>query len=309
MPTPLAFLVMCAAHLGHGLKVHGENNLIAARQVSGQQNELGVDTDFSNPRQALARRLLAAPVTDAFSLPHAPFLAFPIHSTAGHVVTARGRAASMSNLQAREKIQGRRLHRRDALGRLLAIPAASTFGSAATARNLPEATGASAASRGTTESLVPVVLLSIAVSSAIAALPDLQKVARALDNLPNSERDFKRVFDEYSEGISYKQQYLDKNAFLVYYTKGFDGVGRDSIETESSAEKKQKEQYGARNEAWLGVDDARSEIAFLFKNPTDDDNELNELREALKRADKAFSSYLSLAPAEQVTAAKKMASP
>ena len=33
--------------------------------------------------------------------------------------------------------------------------------------------------------------------------------------LPNEERDFKRIFDEYSEGISYRQRYLDKNAFLV----------------------------------------------------------------------------------------------
>jgi hypothetical protein len=42
------------------------------------------------------------------------------------------------------------------------------------------------------------------------------------------------LFDEHSEGISYKQQFLDQNAFLVYYTKGFDGPGRPSIEDEDS---------------------------------------------------------------------------
>lgn len=56
--------------------------------------------------------------------------------------------------------------------------------------------------------------------------------------VPTSEKEFKRLFDEFSEGISYKQQFLDKNAFVVYYTQGFDGPGRPSIDTEDEGTKR-----------------------------------------------------------------------
>ena len=144
-------------------------------------------------------------------------------------------------------------------------------------------------------------------AAALAALPDLKACARALERPPAAERDFKRLFDEYSEGISYKQQYRDKNAFLVYYTQGFDGAGRPSIETEDAAEVKQKAQFGARNEAWLGVDDARAEARYLLEHPPPpgDEGELKELKEALRRAQAATASYLALAPDDQVRAARE----
>ena len=65
-------------------------------------------------------------------------------------------------------------------------------------------------------------------------MANLQECETLLSKIPLIEKDFKKLFDEHSEGISYKQQFLDQNAFLVYYTKGFDGPGRPSIEEEDS---------------------------------------------------------------------------
>ena len=109
-----------------------------------------------------------------------------------------------------------------------------------------------------------------------------------------------------SEGISYKQNYLDKNAFLVYYTQGFDGANRPSMETESEAELKQKAQFGARNDAWLGFDDARAEATYLQSHPPTDDGELKELRAALQRTKAALAAYEAQAPPEQVSAAREL---
>ena len=68
--------------------------------------------------------------------------------------------------------------------------------------------------------------MQTSVEDAIKSLPDLKGVKTSLQQLPSGEKEFKRLFDEYSQGVSYKQVYLDQNAFLVYYTKGFDGPGR-----------------------------------------------------------------------------------
>ena len=182
------------------------------------------------------------------------------------------------------------------------------LGHAAFARNLPESTGASGKLRGTVEALVPIVKLESSVSDAIAALPNLDACALALNGAPAGEKDFKRLFDEYSEGISYKQNYLDKNAFVVYYTQGFDGANRPSIETESDSELKQKVQFGARNDAWLGFDDARAEAAYLQTHPPapGDAGELKELRAALLRTKAALADYEAQAPPEQVAAARQL---
>ena len=95
-------------------------------------------------------------------------------------------------------------------------------------------TGASsAAQRGTLAGLVPLVEMQSAIRAASAALPDVGACARALDAVPTQEVAFKRTFDEFSEGVSYKQVWRDQNAFLVYYTGGFDGVGRPSIENDA----------------------------------------------------------------------------
>lgn len=102
------------------------------------------------------------------------------------------------------------------------------------ARNLPTSNGASAANRGEASTLVPILQMMNDIESALAQIANLQECESLLSKLPQIEKDFKKLFDEHSEGISYKQQFLDQNAFLVYYTKGFDGPGRPSIEEEDS---------------------------------------------------------------------------
>ena len=165
----------------------------------------------------------------------------------------------------------------------------------ANAANLPTDTGASAAQRGTLAGLVPLVEMQSAIRAASAALPDVGACARALDAVPTQEVAFKRTFDEFSEGVSYKQVWRDQNAFLVYYTGGFDGVGRPSIENDTPSEERQRQQYGLRNEAWLAIADVRSELDFLRKSDATSDVD-GEVRAVLRRADAALDSYLALVP-------------
>ena len=54
---------------------------------------------------------------------------------------------------------------------------------------------------------------------------------------PKDEKSLKRLFDEYSSDVSYKQKYMDSNAFVVYYTKGFDGKDRPNIEDDPATER------------------------------------------------------------------------
>lgn len=175
----------------------------------------------------------------------------------------------------------------------------------ALARNLPESTGASGAQRGKTVALVPILKMQQYVIASSSALGnDLKTVQDYLSEkyIPSEEKEFKRLFDEYSVGISYKQQYLDKNAFLVYYTKGFDGPNRQSIETEDAQMKLQMAQYGFRNDAWVAVDDARAEVSYLLEQQQSGARvDRRELEDALKRAVSAFKGYIDLAPKEQVT--------
>jgi hypothetical protein len=180
---------------------------------------------------------------------------------------------------------------------------------ASSASNLPISTGATGRNRGSISALRPVVEMSDSLRSAMRALPETCACESALSLLPTDEILFKRAFDEYSEGVTYKQLYRDQNAFLVYYTRGFDGQGRASIEVDSPQEARQRAQFGARNEAWLGLEDARAEIRFLKKisaasgsdTVTDTDG---EVLKALERAVAAFDNYLSLAPAQQLEQAR-----
>ncbi|GMH61174.1 hypothetical protein TL16_g03201 [Triparma laevis f. inornata] len=50
---------------------------------------------------------------------------------------------------------------------------------------------------------------------------------------------------------------MDKNSWLVYYTKGFDGVGRPTIEQETDLEILSNKQAYLRNELWLLIDNLR----------------------------------------------------
>lgn len=167
---------------------------------------------------------------------------------------------------------------------------------AAHAANMPEATGASGTKRGTAEALRPIEDMRGVLERARAESAkgrDLQLLSAILSELPREEKLFKRVFDEYSNGISYKQQYLNNNAFVIYYSQGFDGVGRASIETESADEAKQKAQYGYRNEAWIALDDCRAELDYLVASGPSESRK--DLDSALLKALQSVEAYLSLA--------------
>jgi len=211
------------------------------------------------------------------------------------------------------------------------VAAATHHPAAAEARNLPTSNGASGAQRGQPASLAPVLKMQRAVVAAAAAARagDVAACGAALRSFPGSETDFKKAFDEHSEGISYKQEFLDKNAFLVYYTQGFDGPGRPSIEQDDPATAKEKAQFGARNDAWVAVDEvrcictptpisclvapfitplfpaqARSEVQYLQENTADTDT--RDLTKALAAAEKAFADYVALDTPDVVQAAKAL---
>ena len=135
----------------------------------------------------------------------------------------------------------------------------------ARAANLPTSNGASGKLQGSEASLQAIRRMGKAAQRAKELESDMPAVRELLrSDFPSNEKAFKKAFDEYSQGVSYKQQFLDKNAFLVYYTQGYDGPGRQNIETETSAEQLQKNQYGFRNDAWVAFDDASAEADYLI---------------------------------------------
>ena len=96
----------------------------------------------------------------------------------------------------------------------------------AIARNLPISNGAKSDRRGSLEALQKIASIKASISNAKAVLSpspnsltssQLDQCEKELDAVVSKEEKvFKKAFDEYSQGISYKQEYLDKNAFLVY---------------------------------------------------------------------------------------------
>ena len=62
---------------------------------------------------------------------------------------------------------------------------------------------------------------------------------------------------------------------------------------------KEKGQFGARNDAWVAVDEARAEIRYLLEFKAEKIN-TKDLKKLLKTASKAFSDYLSYDPVEIV---------
>ena len=171
---------------------------------------------------------------------------------------------------------------------------------AARAANLPSDTGASGKERGTLKALARVEECLRAAKTAeasAAAGGSLSDIRSGLNpTFALKEKGFKKMFDEYSEGISYKQQFLDKNAFLVYYSGGFDGPGRESIEKESPAEALQKAQYGYRNDAWVALDESMSELDYLIEGASED---RSDIKKDLKALRVALESFVNLAPQEQ----------
>eukprot|EP00593_Proboscia_inermis_P009516 CAMPEP_0171308770 /NCGR_PEP_ID=MMETSP0816-20121228/18873_1 /TAXON_ID=420281 /ORGANISM="Proboscia inermis, Strain CCAP1064/1" /LENGTH=114 /DNA_ID=CAMNT_0011791849 /DNA_START=367 /DNA_END=711 /DNA_ORIENTATION=+ len=108
------------------------------------------------------------------------------------------------------------------------------------------------------------------------------------------------MFDEYSNPVSYKQKFLDQNAFLVYYTKGFDGPKRPSIE--EGEVPIQTLQYGFRNDAWQAMDDLLSELDFGLTETIRTD----DLSKLIDRVISAVDSYISLAPSSQLDEAFRL---
>ncbi len=184
--------------------------------------------------------------------------------------------------------------------------------SVAYGRNLPESTGASGDKIGTIEALIPIVSIQKKVNSISEVLKSIngnsnnQNIAttcnKILNEIPfiDNENKFKRIFDEYSQGISYKQVYKNNNAFLVYYTNGFDGIDRPSIEIQDQMEVLQGKQYGYRNEVWIGIDEARSELSYLLAQSDIATSDLNDLVDYISQSKTALDNYLQLVPPQQL---------
>jgi len=187
------------------------------------------------------------------------------------------------------------------------------------ARNLPEDNGASNKFVGTSQALKPILNMNQVVAETFRLLDacDLNKdqgchntlveIKISLARIPskNDEKSFKRMFDEFSGGVSYRQQYMDKNAFLIYYTKGFDGPDRPSIETDTDGSATRlAELYGYRNEAWIALDDAMGDIEFALSQPSS--SALVDVRSDLTRLRSALAAYLALVPPDIVAQTQAM---
>ena len=186
--------------------------------------------------------------------------------------------------------------------------------SPATASNMPKDTGANLSNTGSVDTLVPIVAIQHTI---ISCKSQLDKSNEGYENLvspetckslleslvktiPRDETSFKRIFDAYSTPVSYKQKFLDQNAFLVYYTKGYDGDNRPNIEEDVNT--LQTKQYGCRNDAWAAIDDLFVELEFGQKAKVDDNtlSSKGELIVLLDKVSAALDAYLSLAPVSDV---------
>lgn len=176
----------------------------------------------------------------------------------------------------------------------------------ANAANLPQNNGADLSRTGSIETLIPVIKMRrsiinaqtlLSTSTGVVPPEKCTKILKELSQyIPREEAPFKRIFDEYSTPVSYKQKFLDQNAFLVYYSKGFDGPGRPNIENTGDVTNSiQTLQYGFRNEAWSAIDDVFTELEFGAKSSESDVND-KDLGVLISKALVAFDSYLSYAP-------------
>jgi hypothetical protein len=164
----------------------------------------------------------------------------------------------------------------------------------AQARNLPVSNGANTSKVGTVDALKPIVLFRYYLSDLKVQLKNRKTLN--LEGFPTEEEDFKRIFDAYSDPVSYKQKFLDQNAFLVYYTKGYDGPGRPNIEDDIN--ERQTIQFGLRNEAWINWQNVLVELKFV----EDEDNDsLKYLTDTIRSVD----AYLKMAPPQDLKEAKR----
>jgi hypothetical protein len=173
---------------------------------------------------------------------------------------------------------------------------------------------------GTAAALRPIVGYSLAVREAVRAAEasQLQRCADALAAVPATEGSFKSSFDAFSEAKSYLTEYKDKNAFVVYYTGGFDGPGRARLGTREDTDpqlERQSAQFGLRNDAWAALDEGRATLRFMLSDSSAssssssgslDPEDVRDLLAALRASDKAFEAYLTLAPPPVVEDARRM---
>lgn len=181
--------------------------------------------------------------------------------------------------------------RRATIAHILQTPLVLALPQTSNARNLPQSTGADMDKVGTVEALTPIVRIQKTLKDG--------SVSTLLHTIPIDEQAFKRIFDEYSDPISYKQKFMDNNAFLVYYTRGFDGPGRPNIEEDLP--QRQTLQYGARNEAWIAWQELQVELEFAAKYPDD----VSDVNKYLDKMIAAVDAYLQLAPPDDVQQAIK----
>ncbi|KAL3812205.1 hypothetical protein ACHAXA_009679 [Cyclostephanos tholiformis] len=176
----------------------------------------------------------------------------------------------------------------------------------ASAANLPVNTGADLSRTGSIVTLIPIVeikrrlvdaKLQLTKSNAITPETCATLIRFLTYHIPREENAFKQIFDAYSTPVSYKQRFLDQNAFIVYYTKGFDGPGRPKIE-EYDTNSLQTLQYGFRNDAWVAMDDLFVEVEYSRDKFKDNDLPLDNKEELINLIDKVLASvdsYLQLA--------------
>lgn len=186
--------------------------------------------------------------------------------------------------------------RRRHLVKSILLLSSSTAPKSAIARNLPVSNGADLSKVGTIDSLLPIVSLRYSLSILDTQISNQENVS-VPQEAPTREESFKRIFDAYSNPVSYKQKFLDQNAFLVYYTKGFDGPGRPKLEEDVNA--KQTLQFGYRNEAWVSYESFLSELQFI-------EDVDNDAKTYLKATLQAVDRYLDLAPTKDIEEAKKI---
>jgi hypothetical protein len=154
----------------------------------------------------------------------------------------------------------------------------------------------------TVETLIPILQLQRTAAELLRVVeldsssPYIQQLTKLI---PSEEKSFKSIFDTYSDPVSYKQKFVDQNAFLVYYTNGFDGPGRPSIESDLPL--KQTLQYGARNDAWVAYDTFLAELNYQQQSIAE--RNADDLVLPLKELIKALDQYLSQASSQQIASA------
>jgi len=193
--------------------------------------------------------------------------------------------------------------------RSLLASGASWLAAAGSARaaNMPVSNGASDKDIGQPRALAVVLQLRKRIATAereaeaeSTVRRKAQAVVDGLRSVESDERKFKAQFDAFSDRVAYKTRYMDSNAFLVYYTSGFDGPGRPAMVSDESVVSMQN---GYRNDAWTAVLCAREEAQYLIgANSGADDTA--DLAAALRAASRAVDAYVKLAPAAVVEAAE-----